>query len=97
MTSTEYRESLNICKARGIHRCWNLQCSLTQAAERNDEDILVFISCYRKEKEMDRYFYSVEEIDGSKTIHMSGNVYCNDESSANEKRLPHSRMGLGVY
>lgn len=34
---------------------------------------------------MDRYFYSVEEIDGSKTIHMSGNVYCNDESSANEK------------
>ena len=85
MTSTEYRESLNICKARGIQRCLNLQCSLTQAAERNDEDILVFISCHRKEKEMDRYFYSVEEIDGSKTIHMSGNVYCNDESSANEK------------
>ena len=34
---------------------------------------------------MDRYFYSVEEIDGSKVVHMSGNVYCNDESGAGEK------------
>ena len=66
MTSTEYRESLNICKASGIHQCWNLQCSLTQAVERNDEDMLVFISCHRKEKEMDRYFYSVEEGAGEK-------------------------------
>ena len=27
---------------------------------------------------MDRYFYSVEEYDGSKEIHFSGNVYYND-------------------
>lgn len=34
---------------------------------------------------MDRYFYSVEEIDGNKVIHMSGNVYRNDESVTGEK------------
>lgn len=34
---------------------------------------------------MDRYFYSVEEIDGNKVVHMSGNVYCNDENGAGEK------------
>lgn len=27
---------------------------------------------------MDRYFYSVEETDGHKEVHLSGNVYFND-------------------
>lgn len=37
---------------------------------------------------MDRYFYSIEELDGNKIVHLSGNIYfCDVDTSERDHRI----------